>query len=97
MERESPDSARSLIGQFEQPRAEECVERLERLATDTPCRDPADYRRIGVPTLILGNEQDPIHPLMVAEALALLIPGAELEVVTPKSVVLDTTPPLMFR
>ena len=25
MDRESPDCARSLIGQFEQPRAEECV------------------------------------------------------------------------
>ncbi len=38
MERESPDCARSLVGQFEQPRAEECVARLERLAGDTPCR-----------------------------------------------------------
>ena len=32
MDRDSPDCARSLIGQFEQPRAEECVARLERLA-----------------------------------------------------------------
>jgi pimeloyl-ACP methyl ester carboxylesterase len=86
MDRESPDCARSLIGQFEQPRAEECVARLERLPGDTPCLDRADYRKIDVPTLILGNRQDPIHPLTFAETLAQLIPGAELCEVTPKSV-----------
>ena len=37
MDRESPDCARSLVGQFEHPRAEECVARLERLAADSPC------------------------------------------------------------
>ena len=42
--------------------------------------------RFGVPTLILGNQQDPIHPWTIAETLAQLIPGAELREVTPKSV-----------
>jgi len=86
MERESPDCARSLIGQFEQPRAEECVARLERLAADTPCPDRAKYRKISMPTLILGNQQDPIHPWMIAETLSQIIPGAELCEITPKSV-----------
>ena len=62
MERESPDCAKSLIGQFEQPRAEECVARLARLVVDTPCPDRALYETIKVPTLVLGNRQDPIHP-----------------------------------
>jgi pimeloyl-ACP methyl ester carboxylesterase len=86
MERESPDCARSLIGQFEQPRAEECVERLERLGGDSPCRDRADYRRITVPVLVLGNRRDPIHPWACAELIAQLIPGAEFRELTPKSV-----------
>jgi pimeloyl-ACP methyl ester carboxylesterase/sugar phosphate isomerase/epimerase len=86
MERESPDCAKSLIGQFEQPRAEECVARLERLSADTPCPDLAEYRKIGVPTLILGNYQDPIHPFAIAETLSQIIPGAELCKITPKSV-----------
>ena len=67
-----------LVGQFEQPRAEECVARLERLPSDTPCHDRADYRKIGVPTVIVGNHQDPIHPWTIAETLAQIIPGAEL-------------------
>jgi pimeloyl-ACP methyl ester carboxylesterase len=85
MDRESPDCARSLISQFEQPRAEECVERLERLSSDSPC-NRMEYARIQVPTVILGNRQDPIHPWKYAETLAQLIPDAELREITPKSV-----------
>ncbi len=89
MERESPDCARSLVGQFEQPRAEEGVARLERLPGDTPCASRDDYRKIETPTLILGHRQDPIHPWAFAETLGRLIPGAELREITPKSVSVD--------
>src|SRR5262245_12704303 len=37
MEGESPDCAKSLVGQFEQPRAEERAARLASLIVDTPC------------------------------------------------------------
>jgi pimeloyl-ACP methyl ester carboxylesterase len=89
MERESPDCARSLVGQFEHPRAVECVARLERLIPDTPCLDRAIYGNVKTPTLILGNRQDPIHPWPLATTLSEIIPGAELREVTPKSVSLD--------
>ncbi len=89
MERESPDCARSLVGQFEHPRAMECVARLERLIADTPCRNRSTYRNLKMPTLILGNRQDPIHPWSLAETLSELIPGALLREVTSKSVSLD--------
>jgi pimeloyl-ACP methyl ester carboxylesterase len=89
MQRESPDCAQSLLGQFDQPRSEEFVARLERLASDTPVRSRDEYRTIRTPTLILGNRQDPIHPWSHAEALAQLIPGAKLQELTPKSVSLD--------
>ena len=89
MERDSPDCAKSLIGQFEQPRAEECAARLARLIVDTPCPDRAQYKTIKVPTLVLGNRRDPIHPWELAETLAGLIPGCEFCEVTPKSVSVD--------
>jgi pimeloyl-ACP methyl ester carboxylesterase len=89
MERDSPDCAKSLIGQFEQPRAEECAARLARLVVDTPCPDRALYKTIKVPTLVLGNQQDPIHPLELAQSLAALIPGCEFCEITPKSVNVD--------
>ena len=89
MERESPDCARSLVGQFEHPRALECVARLERLAADSPCSDRTLYGNLKMPTLILGNRQDPIHPWPLANSLSDLIPGALLREVAPKSVSLD--------
>jgi pimeloyl-ACP methyl ester carboxylesterase len=89
MERESPDCAKSLVGQFEQPRAEECALRLAKLIVDAPCPARSMYATINMPTRVLGNHQDPIHPWDLAESLAGLIPGAELCEITPKSVSLE--------
>jgi pimeloyl-ACP methyl ester carboxylesterase len=89
MESSSPDCARSLLGQFESPRALECVARLERLASDRLCDDLTAYSSILVPALILGNHQDPIHPWFLAARLAQIIPAAEMREITPKSVSID--------
>jgi pimeloyl-ACP methyl ester carboxylesterase len=89
MEQKSPDCARSLLAQFEQPRAEECAARLARLIVDTPCLDRSLYAIIKVPVLVLGNDQDPIHPWDLAQTLAGLIPDAELCQLTPKSASLE--------
>jgi pimeloyl-ACP methyl ester carboxylesterase len=75
---ESPDAAASLVGQFEAPGARETVARLERIPRDAPCRQLAEVATISVPTLILANRQDPIHPFAYGEALARRIRGAEL-------------------
>ena len=83
---ESPDAARSLCGQFEHPRAEETVVKLERIQHDTPSRDRSAWRAIDVPTLVLANRQDPIHPFEYGQIIANLIPRAEFAELTPKSV-----------
>jgi pimeloyl-ACP methyl ester carboxylesterase len=90
IKRVSPDCAQSLIRQFEEPRAEECVARLERLPSDTPCTARAQYESIRVPALVLGNRQDPIHPWELAGTLARLLPRAVLREITPKSVSLES-------
>lgn len=77
--------AASLDAQFLDPRAEECVARLERIPHDSPCRDREELRAIQVPTLVMGNRLDPVHPWEFAETLSQLIPGAELVPLTPKS------------
>ncbi|MBI2941568.1 MAG: alpha/beta hydrolase [Chloroflexi bacterium] len=88
----SPDAASSLVGQFEQPRAEETVVRLERIPADAPNHDPTgptgmrlELASIRVPTLVLANRQDPIHPFEFGEILAAAIPRAEFRELTPKS------------
>jgi pimeloyl-ACP methyl ester carboxylesterase len=89
MERESPDCARSLAGQFEAPRALESVARLERLASDSPCPHRGLYGKILIPVLILANRRDPIHPWELADELAGLMEFAELREVTSKSESVD--------
>ncbi|MDB5351059.1 MAG: putative hydrolase or acyltransferase of alpha/beta superfamily [Planctomycetota bacterium] len=84
--RESSDSATALVGMFENPRAEETVEKLDRIPQCCPSPDRDAWRSIAVPTLILANQQDPIHPYAMGQTLAETIPGAELRELTPKCV-----------
>ncbi len=81
----SPDAANSLVGHFEHPRAEETVMKLERIPHDAPNHDWQEWASIRVPTLILANRQDPVHPFEYGERLAQVIPGAEFKELTPKS------------
>lgn len=87
--RESPDAARSLVGQFTEGRAVDAVARLEQIPGQAPLTDPDDLTKIVVPTLVLANRQDPIHPFEVGQALAGAIAGAAFGELTPKSVSAD--------
>ena len=84
-----PDVALSLAAQFDRPGIEDTSFKLERLIHDTPSLDRREWSRIKLPTLVLGNKHDPIHPFEYAAQTADLIPGAELKELTPKAVSLD--------
>jgi pimeloyl-ACP methyl ester carboxylesterase len=84
--RESPDAARSLCGQFEHPRAEETVVKLERIPHDTPSDDRRAWASIEVPALVMSNRQDPIHPFEYGQIIAAALPQAEFRELTPKSI-----------
>jgi len=83
---ESSDAANSLLELFSHPRALETVVKLERIPQDAPNRDREEWRHISVPTLVLANRKDPIHPFEYGSVLAGKIPRAELVELTPKSV-----------
>ncbi len=84
--RSYPATASSMLGQFDRPSAAENAAVLERLPADAPNRDPSDWTRIRVPTLILANDLDPVHPYSYGEVLTQAIPGALLERITSKAV-----------
>ena len=84
--REWPDVAASLAMQFEHPRIEESAFKLERIINDRPNGDRREWQSIRVPTLVLANRQDPIHPFEYGEVLAGIIPGAEFREINSKSV-----------
>jgi pimeloyl-ACP methyl ester carboxylesterase len=84
-----PDVATSFCNQFLAGRAEETALKLERIITDSPHPDRMAWARVGVPVLVLGNRQDPVHPYEFAVELAGAIPGARFEEITAKSVSLE--------
>jgi pimeloyl-ACP methyl ester carboxylesterase len=86
LQQEAPYTAESLLAQFDDPRAADAWPRLLRLPADAPNRDPAAWRQITSPTLILANHVDPTHPYAYAETLAAAIPHAKLIEVVSKSV-----------
>jgi pimeloyl-ACP methyl ester carboxylesterase len=83
---EFPDTARSLESQFLRPRARETGVLLTRIVRDEPHPGGWEKRVPRVPTLVLANRQDPIHPFAYGEALARSLPGADLRELTSKSV-----------
>ncbi len=81
-----PDTANSLARQFEHPRALENAVNLERVPHDTPGGNRSEWARINVPTRVLANRSDPIHPFEYGGVLSGRIPGAEFNEIASKSV-----------
>ena len=84
-----PDGANSLASQFDSPLVEETALKFERIICDAPCRDRAEWKNIKVPTLILGNRFDPIHPYDYAAEMQQIIPRAVFQEITAKGVSLE--------
>ncbi len=83
---EAPETAASLSGQFDKPRAVETCAKLERIPPDRPCTSLDELAAISVPALVLANEQDPVHPIEMGRTLAERIAGATFVELMSKSV-----------
>jgi pimeloyl-ACP methyl ester carboxylesterase len=83
--RASPATARSLLGQFDRPHAREHADVLLRMPADCPLGTAPDWARLDMPALVIGNAQDPMHPLEFAAAIAAALPRATAREVTSKT------------
>jgi pimeloyl-ACP methyl ester carboxylesterase len=86
IKQESKAAAHSLMRLFDDPRADERIDRFELLPRSCPFSTFEELTRISAPTLVLGNDRDPIHPRRLSEALAASIQAAELRIVTSQAV-----------
>jgi pimeloyl-ACP methyl ester carboxylesterase len=86
MEGPFPDTAQSLLRQFEYEYAAETWPKYLYIPRDAPNFDRSEWEKITVPTLVLANRKDPIHPFEFGQFLAKRIPNALLKEVTSKSV-----------
>ncbi|WFS04396.1 alpha/beta fold hydrolase [Rhizobium tumorigenes] len=85
LERDAPDNFASLLGYFDRPNAAAFAKVLVDIASDGPDVTKASAAALDVPTLVIGNRQDAIHPLSSAETLAATIPGAAFLEVAAKA------------
>ena len=82
---EAPDNLASLLGYFERPDASDFANVLHDIASDGTGVSREDAARLAVPALILGNRQDAIHPLAVAQVMADPLPNAHFLEVPAKA------------
>ncbi len=81
----APDNLASLRGFFSRQPLAVTAALLTRISVDGPGVEYDRVAAIKVPTLVVGNAMDAVHPLRHAEDLAALIPGARLVRITPKA------------
>lgn len=86
VERVSPDNAASLRSFFSRGDEWSTIELLSRIPKDGPGLSRQDIASIGMPTLVIGNGEEYVHPVRYASQLKDLIPGAALQIVTSKTV-----------
>ena len=82
----APDNLASLRGFFTRKPHAITAALLKAIANDGPGVSEDDLRHLQVPSLIIGNDHDYIHPLDYAVKLAQRIPGAQFIQITAKAV-----------
>lgn len=83
--RQWPEVAEAMAAQFDEPDIEETAFKFECIINDVPNRDRTAWATIRVPTLVMANRGDPVHPYEYGEVLSEIIPRAQLRDLTPKS------------
>lgn len=81
----APDNLASLLGFFARPDLQTTAALLTRISADGPGVTRQQVSALSLPTLVIGNQRDAIHPMSLAEELASIIPRAKLVEITPKA------------
>lgn len=76
MRRSFPEAASGLMQNLENARDSSVAMTYRSILASVPFEDFGDLASILVPTLVLANHDDPIHPYELAERLAAAIPGS---------------------
>ena len=80
----SRDNAASIRRQLEHANVDTMIALLEHLPADSPCPAPEAWRQVRVPTLVIVNRHDALHPMAYGQRLAAEMPDARLTEITSK-------------
>ncbi|MEO0338220.1 MAG: alpha/beta hydrolase [Bacteroidota bacterium] len=79
-----PNAAKSLMGLFAKSQQSVMPLVLKSMVADFPFQSYVQLNKIQVPTLVIGNEDDPLHPLEMAEIIHKNIPNSSLKCVVSR-------------
>ena len=82
---EAPDNLASLLGFFQRKPRAVTAALLTRIALDGPGISGSELSALAMPTLVVGHDDDVIHPWSHAQRLAAVIPGARLAKIPSKA------------
>ncbi|SCW48960.1 Pimeloyl-ACP methyl ester carboxylesterase [Rhizobium mongolense subsp. loessense] len=82
---DAPDNLASLLGYFERADASAFADVLGDIASDGTGVSQEDAANLALPALVLGNRQDAIHPIAVAQLMADTLPKAHFLEVPAKA------------
>jgi len=85
LERNYPGSAKALTDLFGNQNCDALVASLRAIPSSVPVESLEKLATLGVPSLVLANRNDPLHPFELAQALAKAIPGARFREFPSKS------------
>ncbi|TCL64089.1 alpha/beta hydrolase [Rhizobium sp. BK251] len=84
--KEAPDNLASLTGFFARQPIQVTATLLTAIAGDGPGVTEEEIGNLAIPTLVIGHQQDLIHPLSHAHSIAGCVPAAKFVEITPKVV-----------
>jgi len=74
-----PLAARSILGVFAKSQRKEIPIVLESMVNSAPFNQLSELATLKIPCLIIGNDDDPLHPFEMAKTLRSAIPNSELK------------------
>ena len=81
-----PNAANSVLGVFAETQRAEIPVVLRSMVKDCPFNDLTALSKIIAPCLVIGNEDDPLHPLDMAEIIHRVIPNSQFKKVISRYV-----------
>ncbi len=79
-----PDVGKSILGIFGSHQQEGLPTVIDSMVLDRPFLSLEDLVKIDVPTLILANDDDPLHPFYMGADIQKSIKGSQLEKITSR-------------
>ena len=79
IETEIPLAAKSVLGVFSTDQQAVLPEVIQRMVSDHPFKNLEQLESINIPSLIIGNDNDPLHPYDMAEIINNRLPNSEIK------------------